>query len=135
MAIAEKKSSRKELRKFGLVTGVGIAGLFGLLFPLLFGRVLPLWPWITGGILVAAALAVPGLLRPFERVWMAVGAVLGWINTRIILGIIFLLAIVPMGLALRMFGKDPMKRKVDPAAQSYRSPSHQRKIISMERPF
>lgn len=135
MAIAEKKSTRKELRKFGLVTGIGIAGLFGLLFPLLFSRTIPLWPWVTGSILVVAGLLVSELLRPFELVWMAIGGVLGWINTRIILGIIFLLVIAPIGLILRLAGKDPMKRKADPLAESYRSTSHLRKINSMERPF
>jgi hypothetical protein len=51
---------------------------------------------------------------------MTVGEVLGWINTRIILGGIFYLLFTPLGLCMRLRGKDPMRRTFSPEAESYR---------------
>jgi hypothetical protein len=60
---------------------------------------------------------------------MIVGHVLGWINTRIILGAVFYLIVTPIGAVRRLLGKDPMgTKKAD--VESYRilrkprSPSH-----------
>ena len=44
---------------------------------------------------------------------------LGTIVTAIILTIVFLIAIVPIGLVMRLFGRDPMQRKWDPEATTY----------------
>ena len=56
--------------------------------------------------------------------WIRIGHVLGWINTRIILGVVF-----------RLFGHDPMRRKLERAATTYRQPSHHLPRERMERPF
>ena len=127
--------TRKELRDFGLLTGALTAGLFGLLFPLLRRHPLPTWPWIVAAALVLPALAWPPALRYVHRVWVRIGLLLGWINTRIILTILFFLVIVPMGLVMRALGRDPVARKLDPQASSYRVPSKIRSRESMERPF
>ena len=51
---------------------------------------------------------------------MGVGEALGWVNTRIVLGVLFDGVIVPIGIMLRLRHKDPMRRKFDRAAPSYR---------------
>lgn len=123
-----------ELRKFGFVMAAMVAGLFGLLLPWLFGRTLPLWPWIVAVVIALPALFAPALLAPVHRGWMAVGGVLGWINTRILLAAMFYLVMLPVGLAMRLAGRDPMRRAKagDP---SYRQPSTERSAQDMERPF
>jgi hypothetical protein len=126
---------RQELRKFGLVFASGIALIFGLLLPWLFDRPWPLWPWVAAGGLAATGLLLPPLLRPVFWLWMKFGHVLGWINTRIILGITFLLLFVPVALLLHLLGKDPMKRRLDPSARSYRINSEQLPRERMEKPF
>jgi len=126
---------RQELRKFGLVFASGIALIFGLLLPWLFDRPWPLWPWIAAGGLAATGLLLPPLLRPVFWLWMKFGHVLGWINTRIILGITFLLLFVPVALLFHLMGKDPMKRRLDPSARSYRINSEQLPRERMEKPF
>ena len=45
--------------------------------------------------------------------------VLGWINTRLILGIFFYLILTPVGLIMRLFGRDPLHRKLDRKATTY----------------
>nr|MDJ0832323.1 SxtJ family membrane protein [Gammaproteobacteria bacterium] len=109
------------LRKFGITTGIIVALLFGLALPWLFdAQSLPLWPWIISGLLWAPALIYPRILNPVYRGWMKIGHALGWINSRIILGLVFYVMVLPMGLIMRLFGKDPMTRKLDQSVSSYR---------------
>lgn len=123
-----------DLRKFGLTTGVIVAVLFGLILPWLLDRRPPIWPWALFAVLGLAALTAPGVLRPIHRGWMKFGAVLGAINTRIILGVFFFLILFPAGLARRLFGSDPMRRKFEDDA-TYRIPSVKQPPKHLERPF
>ncbi|MGL5035037.1 MAG: SxtJ family membrane protein, partial [Microcystaceae cyanobacterium] len=88
----------KTLREFGLLVGGIIAGLFGTILPLLKGHSLPLWAWIIGGVLILLGLFLPKSLAPIYKLWMRLGLMLGWVNSRIILGVIFFLIMTPMGL-------------------------------------
>jgi len=126
---------RKGLRDFGLVTGGIIAVLFGLFFPWLLESRIPVWPWIFAGILGAWGLAAPMSLQPVYRLWMKLGLLLSRITTPIILGIVFYLLIWPMGLVMRIFGRDPMARRLDGTAKTYRVTSHKAPKQNMERPF
>lgn len=127
---------KKGLREFGLVTGGLLAGIFGLFLPWLFGLAYPLWPWIIGGILGVWALLIPNSLKWFYKGWMSIALVIGWINTRIILAIVFYIIITPMGLIMRIFGKNPVKNKPS-KLDSYRSlpNSHSLSSKHMEHPF
>ena len=135
MASYNKNPNKKELRDFGLLLGGITAPLFGLVLPWLFGRSLPSWPWVFGAVVLTWALALPQSLKPLYLVWMAVGAVLGWINTRIILTVMFFLVILPTGLIMRLTGKDPMARSFSDQAKSYRTVSSGTDPKQMERPF
>ena len=126
---------KKELREFGLITGAIVAVLFGLLLPWLFDQKLLLWPWIVAGVLWTWALLLPTSLLPVYRGWMAVGHVLGWINTRIILGIMFFIVFLPAGLIMRLLGKDPMARKIDKSQATYRVMHAHPKKDHVERPY
>ena len=130
-----KSTDKKELRSFGLIMAGMIALIFGLIIPWLWNIVLPLWPWIVSSIFLISAIAAPAVLRPVFIVWMKVGHVLGWINTRLLLGIVFYLVIAPTGIVLKLLGKDPLKRKYDKNGLSYRIVSKQPGIDKMERPF
>lgn len=130
------KLDKKGLREFGLVTGGIVAGLFGLVLPLLFRHSLPAWPWVVATILVSLALLSPRSLDGVYQIWMRIGLVLGFINTRIILGLIFYTLFVPMGWAMRVFFKrDPMNRELDNNYGSYRILSRERPSQLMEKPY
>ncbi len=115
-----KKLDKKHLREFGLITGGILVGIFGLLLPWLLEHDFPSWPWIIAGILWVWAILLPTTLRPVYRAWMAIGRVLAWINTRIILGIMFYLIFFPVGLVLKLAGKDAMTRKLNKTQDTYR---------------
>lgn len=109
----------KQLRSFGLLVG----GIFALiaLWPVIIRAEDPRW-W---AVVVAACLLVPAAVFPHSltwiyRGWMALGHVLGWINTRIILGFIFYFIVTPIGIVRRWLGKDPMGRRLRPDLDSYR---------------
>jgi len=126
--------STKDLRIFGLVLGAMFAAFFGLI-PLLRHHATPRWPWILAVVLWLTALIWPAALSYLHRVWTRLGLALGWVNTRVILTLLFAVAIVPVGLVMRLMGRDRMARKLDPASTSYRVPSRRRPDKDMERPF
>ena len=65
----------------------------------------------AGGLLLLIALAWPAGARGFHAGWMRLAAVLGWINSRIILSVFFFLILTPVGLIGRLFGRDPLDRR------------------------
>ncbi len=126
---------RKGLRRFALQLGLIVAVLFGLLLPWLLSLNFPRWPWIVGGVLAAWALLAPGTLRPLYRFWMGLAAVLHRIMSPLILGIVFYLVVSPLGLLMRMFRSDPMRRGREAQAPSYRVPSPPLHKDNLKRPF
>jgi hypothetical protein len=103
------KATTKELRNFGLLVG-GVFTIIGLWPMVLRGDEFRLWALIGGGTLMVTGALVPAILAPVHKVWMWVGHVLGWINTRILLGIVFYGLVTPIGIALRLMGKDTMRQ-------------------------
>jgi hypothetical protein len=130
-----KHLNEKELREFGIVTGAIVAGLFGLFIPWLLEAKMPLWPWILAAVLTVWALVAPATLQPVYRVWMRFGMLIGSVTTPLVLGIAFFVMFLPTGLIMRAFGRDPMARKLDDHAPTYRVPSHKIHAKNMERPF
>jgi hypothetical protein len=131
---------KKGYREFGLVTGAIVAGLFGLFFPWVFGRAFPaefpLWPWILFAVLGTWGLIAPMTLGPIYKVWMKFGLFMGtYIMTPLIMFIVFYGLFMPMGLLMRLFGKDAMARKLDSTAESYRVASTKSPVKNLERPF
>ena len=122
------------LRRFGLTTGAIVAGLFGLFFPWLLGRAVPVWPWVLAAILIAWGLIAPSSLGPVYRTWMRFGLLLNKVTSPVIMSLLFFLAVTPMGLVRRMFGHAIPKHR-DPTATSYRVMSKKANPEDLERPF
>ena len=126
---------RAGLRRFGLVTGAIVAALFGLLLPWLVGAGLPRWPWIVAGVLAGWALVAPASLAPVYRQWMRFGLLLSRFTTPLVLGAVFFLVFLPVALGMRAAGRDPLARRFDRSAKSYRTPSRTPERDSLQRPF
>jgi len=104
-------------RNFGLV----IAGAFLVIavVPLLHGQT-PRW-WAMGVAIVFALLALvrPALLAGLNRWWTRLGALIGKVISPIVLGVLFYGVLTPVGAIIRLTGKDPLRLKFDPDADSY----------------
>jgi len=107
-----------ELRSFGLLVGAAFLAIG--LWPLLKQADVRSWAIIVATILILPALLRPAWLKFPHAAWLKIGAALGWFNTRLILGILYIVAIVPIALILRITGKTPLQLKFDKNAESYR---------------
>lgn len=112
-------SSKKEQRKFGLVMAAAIVVL-GLLRYALHGfSQFPLWFFVVAAIFAGFGLLWPRGLKPVFIGWIKFALVLNWIVTHLLLTIVYFLIIVPMGIVMRLFSEDPLKRKWLPKNESY----------------
>ncbi len=102
---------------------------FGFVFAAVF-LIIAAWPLLNSGtprwwsVGVAAAFALvaivkPALLAGANKLWMKFGLLLAKVVSPIALGILFYLVFMPIGLLMRVSGKDPLRLKFDPAATSY----------------
>ena len=82
-----------------------------------------------------AGLVAPRILAPAYRVWMKLAEVLAWINTRILLGVVFFGVVTPIGLVMRLLGRDPMRRQLEPNGESIGSARVPRPATHMLRQF
>ena len=130
----KSNAQQRELRSFGLLVG----GIFAVIaiWPLLRrGDDYRMWAMVLAALLIGPALVFPTSLKPVHRLWMKLGHVLGWINTRIILGAIFFGVVTPMGLIRRLFRRDSMGRSARPDLNSYRQPRSARPASHMTRQY
>ena len=111
------KSGRRDLRNFGLSVGIVLV-LIGLLLWYLARAAYPYFLGI-GAVLVLLGLATPAVLKPLQKVWMALAVVLGFIMTRLILSLLFFLVFTPMRIIGRLTGNRFLDLKIDKNAASY----------------
>ena len=128
--------SDPELRQFGLLFGAILVLLFGLLLPFFIGYSFPLWPWVVALLFTVLALLAPTALTPFYRGWMRFGLIAGFINTRIIMFVLYYALFVPTGLVMKLFGRDVLARTTGGKnTDSYRVASAVRPNDHFERPY
>jgi len=103
--------SKNNLRKFGITMAIAILVFAGLVFWLKHKIILrpALYCSLT---FLSLAIILPVVLKPVYIVWMKFAHILGWINTRLIVFIIFYLIFAPMGIIMRLLGKDLLERKM-----------------------
>ncbi len=111
------KESRADLRKFGLTIGIVLLVIAAIL--LLTGKTsYPVWG-IIGAAFILAGLLFPVVLKPFNKVWMSLAIILGWIMTRVILAILFYIGLTGLKLIAMIFNKRFLNLKIDHSADSY----------------
>ena len=123
------------MRKFGFTTGIVVALIFGLFFPWLLDLGWVWWPWILLGILSLMAIAAPMALRPVYYIWMRFGLLMSKVTTPLILGTVFYLIVTPTGMIMKLFTRDPLRRKLNKNESTYRVESEKPERDRIERPF
>lgn len=104
-------------RAFGVVFTIAFAVVAA--WPLMKAGPVRIWAAAVAAIFLILALVVPRSLAPLNRLWMALGLLLGRIISPIMLFLVYLMAVVPTGLIMRALGKDPLHRRLDRDAKSY----------------
>lgn len=110
-------TDEKKLRQFGFTVGLFliIVSLYFFLTEKTGGSYLA----IIGFIFIISGWLIPVALKPIYIPWMSLAVIMGFIMTRLILSLLFLVIFVPSGLVLRVFKMDPLKEKIEPTAKSY----------------
>jgi hypothetical protein len=114
---AEDQSAKSSERSFGLV----FSGVFAIVGGLSYwrGGGAAHWWLIGAALFLVVALAAPPLLSPLNRLWAWIGNRLQVIVSPIAMAILFYGTVMPMGLLMRVFRKDPLRLRLDPSAASY----------------
>jgi len=115
--IKKIKSDKKDLRKFGLLVG----GVLVVVSAFFFWREKPTYPYfgIAGAVLVSLGLVFPRLLIPLQKAWMTIAVVIGWIQTRLILTLLYFAILTPTKFIVILFRKDILGERLDKGAESY----------------
>ena len=106
-----------EVKKFGILFGVICSGIALYLY-LTDGST---WRWVVLPALFffGTGLFAQRILRPIYTVWMKFAHAVAWFNTRVLLGLFFYLVMTPMGVIMRLAGKDFLQERIDRSAASY----------------
>ena len=111
--------NKKELRNFAFVLGIFFPLLFGFILPYFFGHQFRYWTLFIGFPIIILGLIAPKNLKLIYDLWIQIGNLLGYINSKIILLTIFLFVVQPIALIMKIVGYDPLKRKPN-VSSSYR---------------
>lgn len=104
-------------RSFGVVITVALTAVG--LFPLLNGEPPRWWSLAVAGVMLVVTLVRAELLAPLNRVWFRFGLFLHRIVNPVIMAVIYFAVVTPTGLIMRAVGKDPLRLRRDPNAESY----------------
>ena len=104
-------------RSFGIV--FFIIFLIISLYPLIEGGELRVWSIVISIIFLILGILNSKILTPFNKLWMKLGILLGAIVSPIVMGIVFFGVITPIGLIMKLFGKDVLNLKIDKSKNTY----------------
>lgn len=111
------KSGPSQLREFGVTIGAILIVLGDI--AMIRGRSSSPYLLSFGVAFLALAFAAPAVLMPLQKAWMALGLILGFFVSRAILTVLFYGVVTPIGLLMRLCGKDILDKRIDRSVQSY----------------
>ena len=102
---------------------------FGILFGIVF-IIIALWPLISSGnarfwallvsiIFFLIAFVKPKIFKPFNKIWIKFGEILGIVIAPIIMGVVYFFVLTPTSLLVRLFGKDLLSLKLSKSLKTY----------------
>lgn len=125
MALLEfnRNPSTREVRQFALYWLSGFCLLLAVVALLRYGS-RPLAAAFCVGAVASIALGLmrPAWMRIVFLVWMGAAFPIGWLISHTLMAAIYFLVITPIGMLMRLFGRDPLARRFDSDASSYWTP-------------
>jgi hypothetical protein len=113
----EDRTAGPSDRNFGLTTGTMLALI--AVWKSYSGSA---WGLVCGGLgvtLIGCGLVRPKLLSPLNHIWLQFGLMLHRLTSPLVMAVLFYGTILPVGLLMRGFGKDPLRLRLNRAADSY----------------
>ena len=123
----ESNITRKELRDFGFLMAFCFPIIIGFIIPFIFGEDFKFWTFFVAIPSLFLGIFKPLILHYPYKFWMVLGKILGWINSRIILGLIFFFVLIPISFFMKMIGYDPLK-KINKLQVTYTEEKYNNKI-------
>ena len=94
---------------------IGSPRTFGFVFALVFAVI----SLCVSGFLIVIVLVAPKLLQPLNKLWFWIGICLHKLMSPVVMGFLFFSTVMPIAIILRLIGKDPLNKKMDPSQESY----------------
>jgi len=117
--LAHLQVTAKNIRSFAFI----MAGAFFILSVLIFFfgnvRERAYWLFPISALFLVLLWRAPASLNPIYKFWMLLSSILGWLMSRLLLTLVFFIVLTPIGLTMRLFGKDILKQKFDAQTKSY----------------
>lgn len=107
----------ENLKKFGVLMGIALFVISTLIY--IKNKEVVLWLPIISLLFFLFSILKPAVLKPPYFIWMKIAYLLSWVNTRIILSVIFYFIFAPVGLVMRLFRADPLDRRIEKNSHSY----------------
>jgi len=114
----KRRATRKDLNWFGLLM-LGFFLLIGGMAQMRGHHHRANVLWIVGVVLTLIYYAIRPLQKFTYDLWMGITYPIGWVISHALMAIMFFGVITPIGLLMRLFGRDPMERQINRAAASY----------------
>jgi len=115
--IKKIKSRKRDIRNFLFTIG----SVFLIIAGILFWKEKTSYQLVAviGFFLLSSGIVMPKVFKPVYLIWMIFALAIGWVMTRLILGLLYFLIITPIGAIPRLFGKQFLELKWDPSKRSY----------------
>ena len=104
-------------RNFGIVFSVVF--LFFSFYPNFSYEKVRLWSLVVSVLFFLISIFQPSILKSLNFLWFKFGILLGRIISPIIMALVFVFAIIPTGIIIRLMGKAPLQRKFLKNKNSY----------------
>ena len=106
-------------RSFGLTVGIALAIIAGVRFYFHTLTAIEIGIFAAAGLLIITGLVAPKLLKPANRAWLKFGRLLFTVSSPVMMALISAFAFIPMGIMMRLLGKDILRLKFDAQAGTY----------------
>lgn len=114
-----KNPSPRQLIWFGALFALFFGLIGGLIWWKLEAPVVAYVLWSIAAVITLLFYALSPIRKPLYVGWMLVVFPIGWVISHAAMALIYYLIFLPIGLLMRLFGRDPMQRRFDRDAPSY----------------
>ncbi len=109
----------RELRWFGPLLALFVAVVGGIARWQFDAPAVSVVVWSGGGLLAAVYLSVPPSRLLIYRGWIYATYPIGWVVSHVVLAAVYYLVVTPIGLTMRLVGRDPLRRRFEREAETY----------------